>query len=95
MGTVSFFSSDGVSNSTLYSTLVTQQTAQAAQATAEQDQVKLSAAAQAQMLYKQGESVNAIAQVLGTTAKTIDEYLGITEEKALQQIIAETAAIKA
>jgi uncharacterized FlaG/YvyC family protein len=102
MGTVSLFSSDSLLNSTLNSTQTAQQAEQAAQqaqqsaqAAAEQDQVKLSAAAQAKLLYKQGESVGTIAQALGTTTKAIDDYLGITLEKELEQTLQATLSAKA
>lgn len=45
---------------------------------AQQDQVKLSPAAQAQSLYQQGESVKEIAQNLGCTTQDVDTYLGVT-----------------
>jgi hypothetical protein len=46
---------------------------------AQQDEVKISLAAQAQALKGRGESVNQIAQTLGVTAKVIDTYLGIPQ----------------
>ncbi len=61
-----------------------------AQATEQQDTVKLSAAAQAKALYHQGETVNAIASALGTTTKQIDDYLNITLQKELQQTLQST-----
>jgi hypothetical protein len=54
----------------------------------QRDTVKLSAAAQAKLLHRQGQTVGNIAAALGTDAKTIDGYLGVTVnaglEKALQ-----------
>jgi len=44
----------------------------------QQDQVKISLAAQAQSLKSQGESVKQIAEALGVTTKVVDTYLGIT-----------------
>jgi hypothetical protein len=44
----------------------------------QQDQVKLSPAAQAKSLYQQGESVKEIAQNLGCTTQDVDTYLGVT-----------------
>jgi hypothetical protein len=43
------------------------------------DEVKLSAAAEAQALKNEGETVTQIAQELECTTKQIDTYLGITE----------------
>jgi hypothetical protein len=44
----------------------------------QQDQVKLSPAAQAKSLYQQGESVKEIAQNLGCSTQDVDTYLGVT-----------------
>ena len=44
----------------------------------QQDQVKLSPAAQAKSLYQQGESVKEIAQDLGCTTQDVNTYLGVT-----------------
>lgn len=43
----------------------------------QQDQVKISLAAQAQAMKSRGESVKQIAENLGVTTKVIDSYLGI------------------
>ena len=40
------------------------------------DQVKISAAAQALQLHRQGQSVSQIAQALSLTTKTVESYLG-------------------
>ena len=97
MGTVSLFSSDSYSSSSVYSTDSTQQSQQSAQqtqqttqATSDEDSVKLSAAAQAKMMYKQGQSVSSIAHSMGTTTKAVDDYLGITLQKELEKTLQET-----
>jgi len=46
--------------------------------TSQQDDVKLSLAAQAKTLHEQGETIQQIAEYLGCTTKQIDTYLGIT-----------------
>jgi DNA-binding NarL/FixJ family response regulator len=56
-------------------------------ASATEDTVKLSDQAQAKLMYKQGQSVTSIASQLGTTAKTVDSYLGIALQKELQQVL--------
>jgi hypothetical protein len=43
----------------------------------EEDTVKLSAAAQAKLMHRQGQSPALIAATLGTDVKSIDGYLGI------------------
>ena len=43
-----------------------------------EDTVKLSAAAQAKLMHRQGQSPALIAATLGTDVKSIDGYLGIT-----------------
>jgi hypothetical protein len=55
-----------------------------------EDKVELSAAAQARLLEKAGESVSQIASNLATTAKTVDEYLGITSSSTA---VVEAAAL--
>ena len=42
-----------------------------------EDTVKLSASAQARQMYQSGQSVSSIASSLGTSASTVDSYLGI------------------
>ena len=61
-----------------------QQTSSASsvQSAAVQDTVKLSAAAQAHLLKKQGLSVTQIANQLALTTKTVNDYLGITTSSA-------------
>jgi DNA-binding NarL/FixJ family response regulator len=102
MGSVSLLSQDSFSSSSLYSTDSAQQLQQSAQqarqitqTSSEEDSVKLSAAAQAKMLYKQGESVSTIAHAMGTSTKTINDYLGITLEKELEKTLQETESAKA
>ena len=56
-------------------------------AASQEDTVKLSTAAQAKQLHQQGQNVSAIASSLGTDTKTIDNYLGITIEKELEQAV--------
>lgn len=51
------------------------------------DTVKISAAAQAKILHQSGESVANIASTLGTDTKTVDDYLGITVTKAVEQAL--------
>jgi hypothetical protein len=98
MGTVSLYSSDALSNASFYSTQTNQQAVQTTNATAStasagQDTVKLSETAQVKLLYKQGESVSAIASSLGTTTKEVNDELGIEEEQALEQTLQETEAL--
>lgn len=100
MGTVSLFSSDALSNSSLYSTQTTQQTTQtitpaASTADAGQETVRLSEAAQAKLLYQQGESVSTIASSLGTTTKEINSDLGLEVEQELEKTLQETDAATA
>jgi len=85
--------STGTTNSTTNttnSTGTTTTTAQTTSQTTQQDTVKLSPKAQAKSLYHQGESVATIASSLGTTSKQIDDYLGITLQKELQQTLQAT-----
>jgi len=56
------------------------------------DTVEISAAAQAKLLHQQGQSVTVIAATLGTTAKTVDEYLGITLTQELEKTLQATEA---
>jgi hypothetical protein len=44
---------------------------------AEEDTVKLSAAAQAETMHQAGQSISAIASSLGINTSTVDSYLGI------------------
>jgi hypothetical protein len=90
MSAISLFTSTASSFNTLSSSSAAQQQTQQAetQASEQQDTVKLSQAAQAKLLYKQGQSVSAIASALGTTSSAIDEDLGITLEKAIEKAIA-------
>jgi DNA-binding NarL/FixJ family response regulator len=93
MGSVSLYSSStSLSNALQYSTQTTQQTERTTEAAANsaQDTVKISDSAQAKLLHRQGESVKSIAAALGTTTKTVDNYLGITEEKELEQTLEAT-----
>ena len=43
-----------------------------------EDTVKLSAAAQAKLMHREGQSASSIASSLGTNVKTVDGYLNIT-----------------
>lgn len=54
------------------------------------DTVKLSEAAQAKLLYSQGQGVSTIAKTLGTTTKEVNNDLGITLEKELEQTLEKT-----
>ena len=56
-----------------------------------EDNVKLSAKAQAQLLYQQGLSVTDIASQLGTTTQAVNDYLFITVDPALQKAIQSSA----
>jgi hypothetical protein len=56
------------------------------------DTVKLSTTAQAKLLHAEGQSVNTIAASLGTSAKAINDILGITLEKAIEKTLQETQA---
>jgi DNA-binding NarL/FixJ family response regulator len=90
MGSVSLFivntSTPGVPLSTLGTHPQTQAPAQA-----KEDNVKLSAKAQAQLLYQQGLSVTDIASQLGTTTQAVNDYLFITVDPALQKAIQSSA----
>lgn len=72
-----------------------QTTADQASTAAKEDSVRLSEAAQAKLLYTQGQSVATIASSLGTTSKAIDNDLGITLEKAIEKTLEETLSAKA
>lgn len=74
-------------------TATTQTTTTQTTAAQEQDDVKLSAAAQAKLLHQQGQSVQVIASSLGATVKQVDDYLGITLQEQLQKTIEETAQL--
>jgi hypothetical protein len=65
-----------------------EQTAQTTTASAPQDTVRISDAAQARLLHQQGLSVSSIASALGTDSKTVDSYLGITTQVLGQAILA-------
>jgi hypothetical protein len=103
MATSGIYSTSGLYDTT-QTTLSSQPQAQAASntanaattgATSKEDTVKLSTAGQAKLLHQQGQSVNAIAASLGTDTKAINNYLGITLDKALEQAIAATLSAKA
>jgi uncharacterized FlaG/YvyC family protein len=79
--------------STASSSSSAQQTKTNTQAAQSQDDtVKLSETAQAKLLHQQGQSVSAIASTLGTTAKAINEDLGITLEETIAKTLEETAS---
>jgi hypothetical protein len=67
---------------------------QSTAATRQEDTVKLSETAQAKLLYQQGSSVNTIAATLGATTKEVNNDLGITEEKAIEQTLEATLSAK-
>ena len=79
---MSSFAVSGITSSNVPEVAATVRTApvqaQAAASSMPEDTVKLSAAAQAKLLYKQGESVSSIASSLGTSVSAVDSYLGIT-----------------
>jgi hypothetical protein len=87
-------STSGLYNTTQTSAATKTETT-AATTTAQDDTVKLSAAAEAKMLYKQGQGVSTIAASLGTDAKTVDSYLGLTLEKAIEKTLETTLSAKA
>jgi hypothetical protein len=60
--------------------------------TSQGDTVKISAAAQARILHQAGQSVANIAASLGTNAKTVDDYLGITVTDAIEKALQATEA---
>jgi hypothetical protein len=72
-----------------------QTTADQASTAAKEDSVRLSEAAQAKLLYTQGQSVATIASSLGTTSTAFDNDLGITLEKAIEKTLEETLSAKA
>lgn len=90
MASISLFTSSTVQPSTISTSRQASQQAAAQRAADAAETVKLSAAAQAKALYHQGRSVTAIAAALGTTAKEVDNYLGITLEEALSQTLEST-----
>ena len=97
MGSISLFNTvDNLYNTTQTSTDNTAQTSAGAkvaatsQTTSQDDSVKLSTQAQAKSLYKEGQSVSTIASSLGTDTKTINNYLGITLQKEIEQTLQST-----
>jgi hypothetical protein len=103
MATSGIFSTSALYDTT-QTTLSSQPQSQAASNTAnaattgaasQQDSVKLSTAGQAKLLHQEGQSVSAIASSLGTDTKAINNYLGITLDKALEQAIEATLSAKA
>jgi len=95
MSSISLFGSLSNVQSTTLTNASTQAPSQAttstvATTTSQEDTVKLSETAQAKMLYKQGQSVSIIASTLGTTAKEINNDLGITLEKEIAQTLQST-----
>jgi len=98
MGSISLINTvDNLYNTAQTTTDNSAQAAAAKQtATASQeDSVKLSAEAQAKSLYKQGQSVSTIASTLGTDTKTVNNYLGLTLEKEIEQTLQSTLSAKA
>lgn len=102
MSTIALFSSNSlyasalnIAQSSNAQTTGNQQTVSNQQATGtSQDTVKLSAEAEAKLLYHQGQNVNTIAASLGTTSKTVDDYLGLTLEKEIEQTLQSTLKAK-
>jgi hypothetical protein len=104
MASLALFSTESLYDTSLATTTNSTQasTANAAQAAAsqaattpQQDSVHLSEAAQAKMLYQQGQSVSTIAASLGTTSKSINEELGIALEQAVEKTLEATLTAKA
>jgi DNA-binding NarL/FixJ family response regulator len=97
MGSIALFNT----TDNLYSTTQTttdsaaqKATTTQAAATTQEDSVKLSSEALAKSLYKQGQSVSAIAASLGTDTKTVDNYLGLTLEKEIEKTLEATLSAK-
>jgi len=96
MGSISMFTTSSTSTTNLYSTSAPQTQTQPTQqdktpSSDQQDTVKLSTAAQAKILYKEGSSVSVIAATLGTTKSAVNDLLGITLDKAMQAAIESTS----
>lgn len=70
----------------------TEQPTKTTDAASTKDTVQISAAAQAKLLHQQGQSVAVIAASLGTTAKTVDDYLGIALTQELEKTLQATEA---
>jgi hypothetical protein len=89
MASISLFASSSTES---YAISATQKTSQqdTQNAVEAEDSVKLSDAAQAKALYHEGQSVTAIAASLGTTAKQVNDYLGIALEEELAQALQAT-----
>jgi len=92
MGSVSLFNTGNLYSTGPVSATSPAQVASGKKAdlTFQEDTLKLSAPAQAKMLQQQGQSVNMIAATLGTNAKTINDYLGITLEQTLEKTLQAT-----
>jgi hypothetical protein len=99
MGSISLFNTvDNLYNTTQTTTDNTAQKTAATQpeaTTSQDDSVKLSTAAQAKSLYKQGQSVSTIAASLGTDTKTVNSLLGISLQKAIEKTLETTLSAKA
>jgi hypothetical protein len=103
MASISLFNSNSLSGTTQSTSTVaasnTSGHSETASTTAtsdsQSDTVKLSVTAQAKLMHSQGQSVNDIANSLGTTAKEINSDLGITLEKALEKAIQATESAAA
>lgn len=97
MGSLSLITNSSTSYDTLFNSSSTQQPTQqtTTQAAAQQDTVKLSDKAQAQLLHQQGESVSAIASSLGVTKDTVDSYLNITVDAELEKTIEAASQLSA
>jgi hypothetical protein len=93
MGSIALFNTTanlyGTTQTTANNATQSTTTTQAA-STSQEDTVKISTAAQAKMLYKQGEGVSTIASALGTDTKTVNSLLGITLEKAIEKTLETT-----
>jgi hypothetical protein len=99
MSSVSLFTTSDL-YSTTATTSSTQKNAETEAATTSQtsdqeDTVKISTAAQAKLLYKEGQGVSTIAATLGTDAKTINDDLGLTLEKTIEKTLESTVSAKA
>jgi proline dehydrogenase len=71
-------SSQKTSATTTWSSTKQAATDKAAASASPEDTVKISAAAQAKLMEKQGMTIKQIATSLATDTKTVDQYLGVT-----------------
>jgi hypothetical protein len=94
MGAISFFSPQSLSSSAVPGYSAQNQTQAGAtaqsQSRLQQDTVNISDEAKAKLLHKDGDSILTIASSLGTTSKTVNDYLGITLDETIAKTLEAT-----